>query len=243
MKDSATKTFLPLLICLLVSCVSSNEPYKPLTEDENSNFIVIGSLQVIFKADSQRGSGIMTEAIKHHAYIRLKEEALNNYPGNIDIRNIEVVYLQGHYTDQEWMASGDVIAPSSSTAKGIEGSLARAAGQIMSSLQSNAKIAIVYVSSNDSDITVFIADELEYIMVNEGFTIIDRSQLDKIRDEQNLQLSGEVDDDTAVSIGKIAGANIIITGSVTGADSTRRLRIRALSTQTAQVLAAASERF
>ena len=106
----------------------------------------------------------------------------------------------------------------------------------------NAIIAIVYVASNDTDVTDFISNELEYIMVNQDFTIVDRSQLDKIRHEQNLQLSGEVDDDTAVSIGKIAGANIIITGSVTGTDSTQRLRLRALNVETAQVLAVASER-
>jgi curli biogenesis system outer membrane secretion channel CsgG len=112
----------------------------------------------------------------------------------------------------------------------------------MASIQPNSKIAIVYVSSSEPDTTEFIANELEYIMVNEGFTIIDRSQLDSIRQEQNFQLSGVVDDETAVSIGKIVGANIIITGSVTGTDSTRRLRLRALDIQTAQVMAVASER-
>jgi hypothetical protein len=112
----------------------------------------------------------------------------------------------------------------------------------MASLQPSSKIAIVYVSSRDPDTTEFIANELEYIMVNNGFTIIDRNQLDKIRHEQNFQLSGEVDDETAISIGKIVGANIIMTGSVTGSDSTRRLRLRALNTQTAQVMAVASEK-
>jgi hypothetical protein len=34
---------------------------------------------------------------------------------------------------------------------------------------------------------------------------INRSELDRIRREQNFQMSGEVDDETAVSIGKIAG--------------------------------------
>ena len=55
-------------------------------------------------------------------------------------------------------------------------------------------------------------------------------------------MSGEVDDVTAVSIGKIAGASIIVTGTVDGADDLRRLRLRALDVQTAQVIGAASER-
>ena len=66
--------------------------------------------------------------------------------------------------------------------------------------------------------------------------------MDRIRREQNFQLSGEVDDNTAVSIGKIIGANIIVTGRVDGEGNLRRLRLRALDTQTAQVVGVASER-
>jgi hypothetical protein len=53
----------------------------------------------------------------------------------------------------------------------------------------------------------------------------------------------EVDDDTAVSIEKFSGANIIVTGKIDGEGELRRLRLRALDTQTAQVVGVASERF
>jgi hypothetical protein len=84
--------------------------------------------------------------------------------------------------------------------------------------------------------------ELEFIWVNKGYFITDRSQLDRLRREQNFQMSGEVDDATAVSIGKFAGADIIVTGRVDGEGNLRRLRLRALNTQTAQVVGVASER-
>jgi hypothetical protein len=228
-----------MVIGLLVACTSTN-PYKPLTDSETKQFTVIEPIQISFTADNGIGSSIITESVKQYAYIQLKEEASKKHRGNIDIRNITVVYVKGVYPNQEWLASGDIVTPNSMA--GVEESLAKAAEQIMASIQSNANIAIVYVSSNDFDIADFITGELEYIMVNGGFTIVDRSHLDKIRQEQDFQLSGEVDDDTAVSIGKITGASIIITGSVTGTDSSRRLRLRALSVQTAQVLAVASER-
>ncbi|MDR1444629.1 MAG: CsgG/HfaB family protein [Treponema sp.] len=125
----------------------------------------------------------------------------------------------------------------------VEASLARAAEIIMNRAPPNSKMAIVYVTASDAEISEFIAGELEFIMVGKGFTLIDRSELDRIRREQSFQMSGEVDDTQAVSIGKIAGADVIITGSVTGTGSLRRLRLRALSTETGQVLAAASERF
>jgi hypothetical protein len=125
----------------------------------------------------------------------------------------------------------------------VERAMNNAAEAVMSPLQRNSKIAIVNVSSADRDLSEFVAGELEYIMVNSRFTVVDRSELDRIRREQNFQLSGDVDDDTIVSIGKFAGADVVITGAITGTGATRRLRLRALNTQTAQVIAVASERF
>jgi hypothetical protein len=125
----------------------------------------------------------------------------------------------------------------------VEGSLLKAAGKIMDKIPPQSRMAIVYVTSKDTDVTEYIANELEFIMVEQGLTLIDRSQLDRIRQEQNFQLSGEVDDRQAVSVGKLAGADIILTGAVTGAGELRRLRLRALNTQTGQVVTAASEKY
>jgi hypothetical protein len=125
----------------------------------------------------------------------------------------------------------------------VEGSLLRATARILERISSWSRIAIVYVTANDKDIADFIANELEFIMVEQGMILIDRSQLDRIRQEQSFQISGEVDDTQAVSVGKIAGADIIITGAVTGTGELRRLRLRALDTQTGQVLSVASEKY
>jgi hypothetical protein len=140
-------------------------------------------------------------------------------------------------------AAAASVAPAPVNNNSVEGSLTRAADQIITRIPPKSKIAIVYVTSKDEEITEYIANELEFIMVDQGLMLIDRSQLDRLRQEQNFQISGEVDDNQAVSLGKIAGANIIITGAVTGNDNLRRLRLRALSTETAQVVAAASEKF
>ncbi|MDR1126770.1 MAG: CsgG/HfaB family protein [Treponema sp.] len=131
----------------------------------------------------------------------------------------------------------------SSPASNIEGALAKGAEQTLRNVPQRSKIAIVYITAQDRSTTDYIAGELEFIWVNEGFTLIDRSQLDRLRREQDFQMSGEIDDETAVSIGKFAGADIIVTGKIDGEGSLRRLRLRALDTQTAQVVGAASEAF
>jgi hypothetical protein len=125
----------------------------------------------------------------------------------------------------------------------VEGTLLRASNTLMAKIPQKSKIAIVNVAARDTEISEFIAGELEFLMVGKGYTLIDRSELDRIRKEQQFQMSGEVDDSQAVSIGKIAGANVIITGAVTGSGDLRRLRLRALDTQSAQVLAVTSERY
>jgi hypothetical protein len=218
--------YIGLAAALTASCASSGV-LRPLAEA--GGFEMLGVIRVEFE------SYLKGEKLNDEAYFYLLESAIQQFKGNIDIREISW-YKEG--TDVS--ARGVVIRPNPMGR--VETSLERAAEQIMASLQPSAKIAIVYVSSIDAESAEFIASELEYIMVNNGFIIIDRNQLDRIRQEQNFQLSGEVDDETALSIGKIVGASIIITGTVTGSDATRRLRLRALHTQTAQVAAAASEK-
>jgi hypothetical protein len=103
-------------------------------------------------------------------------------------------------------------------------------------------VAVLNIASADIESAEFVVDELAYVIVNQGdFKVVDRKSLDAIRNEQNFQTTGEVDDDSAVSIGKLLGANIVITGSITGIGSTRRLRLKALDVTTAQILAMASE--
>jgi hypothetical protein len=140
-------------------------------------------------------------------------------------------------------AAQALVSRSPSNANTVEASLERAAYKIMEAIPEKARVAIVYVTADDADVEEFIAYELEFHLVENDHMIIDRSQLDQIRKEQRLQSSGEVNDNQAVSIGKIAGANVILTGAVTGKGDLRRLRVRAMDTQTAQVLITASEKF
>jgi hypothetical protein len=65
--------------------------------------------------------------------------------------------------------------------------------------------------------------------------VVDRQQLNTIRAELDFQSSGEVDDKTAQALGRLAGAQSIVSGAVSRIGDLYRLRVRALSVQTAQI--------
>jgi formylglycine-generating enzyme required for sulfatase activity len=66
--------------------------------------------------------------------------------------------------------------------------------------------------------------------------VVDRAQLDLIRKEMNFQMSGEVSDESMQSIGKMLGAQAVVSGSFTEmGDFTYRFMVRALNVQTAAI--------
>jgi TolB-like protein len=127
---------------------------------------------------------------------------------------------------------------------GIEGATNRASEALINNLSANSTVAVLSVSSRDRDTATFVIEELEFQFVDsKKFKIVDRKTLDTIRAEQNFQLSGDVDDNSAVSIGKMIGANIVITGTISGSGTTQRLTIKALDVKTAQIITMAREQF
>ncbi|MDR2717136.1 MAG: CsgG/HfaB family protein [Treponema sp.] len=98
------------------------------------------------------------------------------------------------------------------------------------------KVVILNFVSDWPKLSDYIIEELIGYIVNEGtFTVVDRNNLEIIRRELNFQLSGEVSDETAQSIGKKLGAQTIISGAITTIGNVYRLRIRAISVETAQI--------
>ena len=229
------------LTVFLFSCLSpptAKKPYKPIKEIPNA--IVLGSIEATVHSDKVAGYRSDNEQISETAYNELLKAAKKEYGNGVDIADITWTEVKLNMVKQSvYSARGKVIAINQNA--GIADALTRAAKDAIKNIPSNSTIAIVYITAQDQTAANYIADELEYIWVSEGYTICARSQLDMIRQEQNLQLSGEVDDDSAISIGKFTGANVIVTGKIEGDNTLRRLRLRLLDTQTAQVIGAASE--
>ena len=74
------------------------------------------------------------------------------------------------------------------------------------------------------------------------FRVIERTKLEEVLQEQKLQVSGVVDDRTAVDVGRVAGADAIVVGSVAIIGSTATVSGRLIDTQSSEVIVARNAR-
>jgi TolB-like protein len=137
----------------------------------------------------------------------------------------------------------DAVAPTLDRA--IMEALSRTAEEIIAELPRNTILAVLSISSADNAIPVdFVIDELIHMLVSANkFTVVERERLDLLKAEINFQYSGDVDDNSAVSLGKQFGASTVITGSIGGSGALRRFRTRVLDVQTAAILFTTAEPF
>ncbi|GHV61379.1 hypothetical protein AGMMS49587_05340 [Spirochaetia bacterium] len=118
----------------------------------------------------------------------------------------------------------------------LDAAIREASDYLDSSVPAGNKIVILNVQSDSAALSDYIIDELIANAVNDrNFAVVDRQQLDALRSELNFQWAGEVDDNSAQEIGKMVGAQTIVSGAISKLGDNYRMRIRALEVQTAQV--------
>jgi predicted nucleic acid-binding protein len=111
-------------------------------------------------------------------------------------------------------------------------------------LKNKTKVAIINIASDNPTEANFIIEELTYLTVHskKKFVVIDRRKIEAIRIERNFNRTSSYEDDFLISIGHLLGAEVIITGNLTGDNDLRRLRIKALNVKNGQLIGMASEK-
>jgi TolB-like protein len=242
-----------MVICFLDSCVSTQA--RLLSPDERSNIEILGSVKTNFI--SFQGLHMVNEdTIQKQAYAKLMDVARKQYAGkNIDVVNVTAsgsfnpltlitTYFTIFLTNlQTVTATGDVVLYNSGTGTNrinqekLQNAIKIVCEDLINKLPRSSTIAVLSIGSQDRYTSEYVVDEIEYSLVNAArFTIVNRVQLNRIREEQNFQMSGDVSDDSAVSIGNMLGASIVLTGTITENGSTGRITIRALDVKTAQIV-------
>ena len=111
-----------------------------------------------------------------------------------------------------------------------------AASRMEMRLDAGTKIALINFTSPSQAFSDYVLDELSAVLVNNGHLIVvDRANLDKIRQELGFNVSGEVSDASMQEIGQMLGAQALVTGSLTSIADLRRVMFKVIMTETATV--------
>jgi len=122
----------------------------------------------------------------------------------------------------------------------LDEAIERAARDIETEMPQRAMVLVLNLASPSVRFSDYVLEELtDKLVMARKVTVVDRQNLRAIREEMNFQYSGEVSDESMVSIGKMLGANYIVTGSLTDRGTTYRLRFRIIVVETARILSSA----
>jgi hypothetical protein len=111
-----------------------------------------------------------------------------------------------------------------------------AAARMETRLDGGTKVALINFTSPSQAFSEYVLDELSSVLVNNGFlVVVDRANLDKIRQELGFNASGEVSDQSMQEIGQMLGAQALVTGSLTSINDLRRVMFKVIMTETAAV--------
>jgi hypothetical protein len=118
----------------------------------------------------------------------------------------------------------------------LDAAIREAAAQMEVRIPPQTKIALVSVASSSAQLSEYDISRLEAALVFGGkLVVVDRANLVKIREEHGFLASGEVDDDSAKSIGKLLGAGAIVTGAFADLGDVYSLTLKAINIETATV--------
>jgi len=101
----------------------------------------------------------------------------------------------------------------------------------------NSKIGVINIQSSSENLSNYIVNSIVMHLINtDMFIIVERSEIGIIQREQQYQLSGEVSDSTAISIGQQLGVQYIVTGSILPLGDNYSFGLKILNIQTAQIM-------
>ena len=116
--------------------------------------------------------------------------------------------------------------------------------QISSDLAENnkKKVAIVNFMNTKNQITElgkFLAEEFSNLLFSRKLTIIDRSQMESLMNENKISSKGLMKPSEVARLGKLAGVQVIIIGTITLFDKKIKLAVKAIDVEQGIVVGAA----
>ncbi len=175
---------------------------------------------------------LLVKSNNYEEAIRQYEEIANQYGSTAAKANAAIL--------KEAIASDVAASARLSQLESERGSLSDRAvkasvEELYSKLPADSVIIIIEANSSDRGRLNEIVNNISRTVISEGkLKVVDRSQI--MGDELQYQVSGNVSDDSYVSIGKNYGAQYIVFFDISGQMSTRQLNMRLLNIETSQVI-------
>lgn len=130
------------------------------------------------------------------------------------------------------------IAPAAAADKvyKLDKAVALVAKELSEKLPAGTKVVIYDIRAEKPEAGAYIIDELTYdLLQNDKLVVVDRENLDALRQELSLQVSGDVSDESAQKLGAMLGAEVLITGSFELLAGNYRYATKAVQVETAQI--------
>jgi TolB-like protein len=118
------------------------------------------------------------------------------------------------------------------------------ASQISSDLAENNKKKVAIINfmntkSQSTELGKFLAEEFSNLLFSRKLTIIDRSQMESLMNENKISAKGLMKPSEVARLGKLAGVQAIIIGTITLFDKKLKLAVKAIDVEQGIVVGAA----
>jgi tetratricopeptide (TPR) repeat protein len=99
-------------------------------------------------------------------------------------------------------------------------------------LPGGTRVAMVAFTSDSENLSNYIMDELAAALFESGIEVADRSNMEYVYRKFNVQMSGDVSDESAVDIGQFLGAQYVLSGQLVKAGGVYRYRLAGINVET-----------
>jgi TolB-like protein len=207
---------------LVPTIVSTNrELMKETSKDKNAKQQMKTTLALV-------KNGNYEEAIKQY-------DEIDATYGSVAARTNAKILREAIASD---IAASSRMAQIDSERTGLTGKAVKGAVESLNSkLPSGSVIMIMKTNSAERNLLNDVVDQMTASVIQaRNLKVVDRSNQTLINAEQQFQMSGNVSDASAVSIGRQLGAKYVVLCWISGVSSRRRLNLSVLSIETGEVI-------
>ena len=120
---------------------------------------------------------------------------------------------------------------SNNAALSLHEAIEQAAERIAADLRPVSRVAVIAFESTNDSVSAHILEEIAGALFDRNIEVADRQSLEHVMAELDFQMSGYVSDESALSIGKFLGAQLVITGQLRYLGDTYRLQVNAVNVE------------